>query len=469
MSMLTPLRRTALTGAILASLSVSGMVRADDVPGTAPANSARPSVVTALNDQFFAATGFFTLSVDGSGSNSATQNVRVQKPNASATVNKAFLLAASTGFGNFTIPNGALTLNGTGVTWNSTVPSSISSRNHRADVTSIVKPIVDAAAAGTVNLTIGEAGNTGAIDGEALAVVFDDPTVTSARTIIMLFGAQLTTGDTFSITLAQPIDPAAPGALADMGLGISFSYQTNGTQQFSQINVNGQRLTTSAGGEDDGNLTSNGSLITVGGIGDTNANPANPNATPTNPRSDDELYSLLPLITAQTTAISVQTLNPSNDDNIFFAYFNLSGAAIVGGGIVLGPASATLNVGSQHTVTATVVDQAGAPRPGITVTFNVISGPNNGTTGQSVTNANGQASFSYTGNVAGIDQIRASYTEAQTTTQSNIATANWGGVSSTPTPTPIPVPIPTAGGPGLVLMMVALAAVALVILARRSI
>jgi hypothetical protein len=108
-----------------------------------------------------------------------------------------------------------------------------------------------------------------------------------------------------------------------MGLGTSFSYQNAGTQQYSIINVNGQRLSTSSGGEDDG-ISSNGGLITVGGYRDSRNNPPDPNATPTNPRSDDERYNLLPYIKNNSTVIRIDTSNPSNDDNIFFAWFDLS-------------------------------------------------------------------------------------------------------------------------------------------------
>jgi uncharacterized repeat protein (TIGR01451 family) len=400
-------------------------------PPGVPTASRAPVVPNALSDQFFSGTGLLFLSVDGSGSDVGTAPIRVQKPSATATVQKAFLLATTVPNG-FVIPDGSITLNGTPIpAWSASIANSIGGNNYRADVTSIVKPVVDAAAVGITTFTVGEPspGNT---DGEILAVVFDDPAQLASKTVILLFGAQAVGGDTFSITLAQPIDPAAPGALADMGLGISFSFQNNGAQQFSQIDVNSQRLTTSAGGEDDGG-DSGGALITVGGIGDTNANPADPNATPTNPRSDDELYSLLPFITSTTTSISVFTQNASRDDNIFFSYFNLSGAAIVGGGIVLGPATATNPTGTPHTVTATVVDVAGAPRLGVTVTFNVISGPNIGVTGQAVTNASGQASFTYTGNGgAGIDQINASFLQGSTTFTSNTVTKTWTASTAPP-------------------------------------
>jgi hypothetical protein len=154
-----------------------------------------------------------------------------------------------------------------------------------------------------------------------LAVVFRVPSDEEKRTIVLMFGGQQLAGDRFELTLAEPLDPKVRGSFANMGLGISFSAQPTG--QFSIVNVNGQRLSTSAGGQDDGSLA-NGALITGGGIGDSKANPVDPLAQPTDTRTDDEMYSLLKFLDAKTSKILVDTSNPSNDDNIFFAWFELS-------------------------------------------------------------------------------------------------------------------------------------------------
>ena len=392
------------------------------------------STAEAAISQFYTASGQVSVSADGAGSLSATYNIRAEKPSAGATVRNAFLMAATTGLSGATLTNTDIQLAGTNVTFTSTVPSTVSSNNYLGEVTSIVKPTLDAAAAGITTLTVSEGSKSASVDGTALVVVWNDPAQIQTRTVILLFGVQQVAGDTFSITLASPIDPAATGALLDMGLGISFSFQ--GTVigrpaagvplQFSIVDVNGARLTSSAGGEDDGGSV-NGELITVGGIGDSNANPPDPNAPPTNDRSDDELYSLLPFTTRTSTTIQVFTQNPSNDDNIFFAYFEISGAAIVGEGIVLAPATATNPAGTTHTVSATVVSAAGGPIPGKTVTFNVLSGPNAGVTGTAVTDASGVARFTYASNgLAGTDRIQASFFNSHEQTQtSNIVTKTW--------------------------------------------
>jgi hypothetical protein len=278
--------------------------------------------------------------------------------------------------------------------------------NVESDVTSIVKPIVDAAPAGDVNLTVAEPNNSVLIDGEILAVVLNDPSVTTSGSIALLYGAQAPAGDTFHVALAQPVDTTDPHFGMNLSLGISFGAQPSG--QFSTVDVNGQRLTSSAGGQDDGQLE-NGALITAGGVDDLNDNPPDPNATDAScqgalgpaPRCDDELYSLVPFLHNGDTSLTFTTTNPSSDDNIFFAALDVrSSAAVVGEGIVLSPTSATNPVGQPHTLTGRVQDDNGNPIPNVTVTFHVTSGPNAGLTGTAVTDADGKATFTYTSSTA---------------------------------------------------------------------
>ena len=62
----------------------------------------------------------------------------------------------------------------------------------------------------------------------------------------------------------------------------------------------------------------------------------------------------------------------------------------------LGPATALLAPFGQHEVTAKATSAGGAPVPGATVQFEVLTGPNAGKTGQATTGANGEATFTYT-------------------------------------------------------------------------
>jgi len=148
------------------------------------------------------------------------------------------MAAASTGLSGRVLAGGDVTIDGAGVVWNiiSTTPSSIASHNSFADVTALVKPKIDSAPAGLVDFVITEVSTFG-IDGEILAVIFDDPNQTTSNTIILLFGAQDVTGDVFAIGLAEPINTSDPNLVLDLSLGISFGFQPTG--QVSLVDING--------------------------------------------------------------------------------------------------------------------------------------------------------------------------------------------------------------------------------------
>ncbi|HTY86839.1 MAG TPA: hypothetical protein VMB80_05185 [Candidatus Acidoferrum sp.] len=81
--------------------------------------------------------------------------------------------------------------------------------------------------------------------------------------------------------------------------------------------------------------------------------------------------------------------------------------------IELGPPAATNNIGTPHTVCATLATNV-APRTNVLVTFTIVSGPNSVTNYSTVTDANGVACFTYVGNGGlGVDYITASYMDNQ--------------------------------------------------------
>ena len=202
----------------------------------------------------------------------------------------------------------------------------------RADVTDFVRGVVGGGSNSAFNFNLSNITNND-VDGYALVVVYSNPTKT-VSTISLLDGFSAQGGDAFTASFTKPINTTVPGFTAEMSLGIGFSFEQNGGDQRSYVSVNGRLLTSSAGGEDDG-VSRNGGLITIGGIGDSNANPVDPTVAPTNPRTDDELYNLAagngldssPFITNGDTQVVVQTNNPTFDDNIFFAGFKITGVA----------------------------------------------------------------------------------------------------------------------------------------------
>lgn len=410
-------------------------------PGTGPGGTLKPNESLSI-DVVSTESGKISLSIDGIGTNDASGIVQVEKP-AGATVRKAFFAAASSG--GHDILNGDVQINGTPINWIYDIWNNAGGSNNFfnsvfADVTSLLKPIIDAALAGRINFTITET-NSSYIDGEILAVIFDDPNQSTQNSAIILFGGQNTNGDVFHIGLADTIDVSDPNSKIDLSLGISYGYQ--GTDQYSQIDVNGQRLTTSAGGQDDAapNYQSgvNGALLTVGGLDDSLDNPPDPYALPNgDPHMDDELYNLKPFMKTGDLHITVNTINPSDDDNIFFAALFATVKAIIGEGILLSPATATNFVGQQHILTATVQNDSGVPLPDRIVTFTVFTGPHSGQTGQDNTDNNGKATFTYTGTSPGTDSIKACFIDSKGITSCDRVEKIWVSIPEDTTTAYVP-------------------------------
>jgi len=119
--------------------------------------------------------------------------------------------------------------------------------------------------------------------------------------------------------------------------------------------------------------------------------------------------------------------NTVNDKTGADARVIVGGVGVVlPGSITLEPPTAVRLVGTSHTVTATVRNDQGQLQAGTTVTFTVISGPNQGDTGTGVTGANGQTTFTWPGNSGpGTDTVRASFVDAGGTTRTATATLDW--------------------------------------------
>ncbi|MBD3232265.1 MAG: T9SS type A sorting domain-containing protein [candidate division Zixibacteria bacterium] len=403
---------------LLAPSSVLAIDGAKPVPGVAPGNYDPTGVIGSI-EPFASEIGMISWSIDGLGTTASSGIIKVDKPE-DATVRSAYFFSATTGFTDYQLQDGDVQLEGNNIVWDDELMSSIESYNYMADVTDIVAPIVDAAPAGIVELTINE-NNSANIDGEVLAVIFDDPNVTETATIALLFGAQAIEGDEFNIGLAEPVTEETN---VYMSLGISYGYQP--TEQVSHIDVNGERLTSSAGGQDDGE-DNNGALITVGGIDDSMDNPPDPYGEPDTPRYDDELYTLNPYLEIGETSINVYTINPSDDDNIFFGAFHISGAAVVGEGAVLTPEYAEKNVGEMHMITATLQDDDGNPIADREINFHIVDGPHSPMDYTDATNEEGKAFFEYEGMMEGSDIIMADFINSQGEYQEaeNEAVVDW--------------------------------------------
>lgn len=114
-------------------------------------------------------------------------------------------------------------------------------------------------------------------------------------------------------------------------------------------------------------------------------------------------------------------------------YILISGGGVtISSHIALAPATGLDWVGGRHTVTATVTIN-GTPAVGQDVTFDIDAGPNVGQTGSGVTDAAGQASFTYTDSGgAGTDSISATFVDPLGAQEKATATETW--ISANPTP-----------------------------------
>lgn len=275
-------------------------------------------------------------SIDGVGSNNTPVGLLNAIVPTGSTIEKAFLYS-TTWINSSFLP--IVNFDGTVYTGSSWTDLGLAStccslKAFRADVTSQVAAKVLGGSASPFSFTVNEDPSLNSlIDGEVLAIIYSNPAETY-RTIAFLDGNTAASGDTTTVNFANPLTSAQlanPGFDARLSLGIGFSYQQNGSDQYSTVDVNGQRLTSSAGGSDDG-TPENGGLVTVGGIGDNPDNPTNPNAVPSSnfsvaPRIDDELYTLNSFLHAGDTTIKIDTTNPSFDDNIFFLGLNITAEA----------------------------------------------------------------------------------------------------------------------------------------------
>jgi hypothetical protein len=271
-------------------------------------------------------TGNVGLSSDGWGSTTQAGVISANVP-AGATVVAAYLYTS-------TFNNGALTGVGGTIAGSAIGPFTSLGTNAtaccqltaaRANVTGILKPLIDGGPGGTYNFNVTETSSSQ--DGYALVVIYSLP-ANPISTIGILDGWASAAGDNTNVAFGAPIDPTAPGFFAEMRLGIGFSFDgvnCTASSQTSVVRVNGTIITNNAGCNDDSvdGTPANGNLITVGGDND----PFSPNLPTT--AQDHERYNLASYLNVGDTGFTVTNANASRDDNIFLAMFHVLGEANV--------------------------------------------------------------------------------------------------------------------------------------------
>lgn len=254
------------------------------------------------------------LSIDGFGSSSNSGFVQANIP-AGSTIQRAYLYASSV----WDNPVHGVNFHGNALSLGSASvlgPNLNPATTVRWDVTNI---IASSFTGGLQNFSISENGDN---DGAVLVVAYSNSS-TQGFTSAILDGELSTTGDT---TRFDFINPYSGGNFL-VSLASSFSRQPSGQATEIDVSTNSttnRRLTSSAGGQDDGEGV-NGGLMTVGGIGDSAANPDPFGDAFDGPRIDDEYYNLAwgnlantaPFISMGDNFVSLTTVNPSNDDNVF--------------------------------------------------------------------------------------------------------------------------------------------------------
>lgn len=334
----------SVIGCALLLLTPQLPVHATSVSPTLPVTT---NWTTSGLNEVLRVSGRLVISSDGLGTDASGGTISVEKPSSGAKVVGAYLVVANN-WGQ-TQANTGVTIAGSTVSFTHKA-SAGSSTNYLADVTSILKAQIDAAPAGVIDLPVSEGAQHALIDGTALTVIFDDPN-TAWGSLIFLFGTANPAGD--SLTVSFPALGANELTGHTMSLGISFSCQPTSLGQSSWISVTTSSnstpefITKSAGGSDENGCV-DGKLITVGGIGDSAMNP-NPGASTTfvsAERTDDELYGISDYLAVGDTSITLDTVNPSSDDNIFQALFYFSRVQVANATVVDDP---------------TVTQQVGAP------------------------------------------------------------------------------------------------------------
>jgi hypothetical protein len=255
------------------------------------------------------------LSIDGFGSTTNSGVIQANIPTGS-TIQRAYLYATSVWDMS---PVYGVTFNGSTLSLGSATilgPNQNPATTARWDVTSI---IASSFTGGLQDFSIVENGDN---DGAVLVVAYSNSS-TQGFTSVILDGELSTGGDT------SQFDFASPYTGGDFLVSLASSYSRQPSGQATEIDVttnstNNRRLTSSAGGQDDGE-GADGGLITVGGIGDSPTNPGPFDDPLDGPRIDDEYYNLAlgnienaaPFISPGDTFLRLTTQNRTNDDNVF--------------------------------------------------------------------------------------------------------------------------------------------------------
>src|SRR5216683_7323066 len=130
------------------------------------------------------------------------------------------------------------------------------------------------------------------------------------------------------------------------------------------------------------------------------------------------------------------------DDTHHHSLVQICARGGVADNITLTPATQHAPAGTPQTVTATVRDVLGVGQSGVSVKFEVTSGPDRGFTFTGLTNTVGQAVFTFSSSIPGTDAVQASFVDAS----GNKQVGNPAQVIFTPPPPAAPTGLAATAG-----------------------
>lgn len=333
--------------------------------------------------EMFSVSGKLSTSLDGYSGSSG--QIQVEKSAADSKVLGAYLtLAAFPGSSAVSNAPSDVLLNGLPVTFSHSaiastpaVPSgSWNWGNHLADVTSIIKPTIDAAPIGVGNISIDLGANPSRVSGVSLFVLFEE-TSGDIGSVIFLFGTTDPDGATVTSGFSALTSEQLSGHTLSLGISHSFQGGTNpetASYQFTQStsvslstsSAGPSILSEIAGGGNNalaGSTNDGGGLFTVGGVGD---NLDLPGGSTWGIDTDDELYDISNFVAVGDTSLSINTRNASGDDNVFQAVISLAGVEVEG--------SVPVTTEAPTLSSPPVINGTAAPGQTLTVTDGTWSG-----------------------------------------------------------------------------------------------
>ena len=259
---------------------------------------------------------------------------------------------------------------------------------------------------GTYNITGHGTSSTVNSNGASLIVFFNDGDSSNNRDAVIFDGNDSNIPNSFD----------APGWNVTLA-GINY---TAGTAAMQLHVSDGQTFS------DDALVLNSTTLVPTGAIFQGDSVPGVNNGPSGNGRLwDIKSFDVTSFLSPGPNTLTLTTGVVSDCLSLVVAIVDLpAGAAPADEQITLDPTDAENCTTTDHTVTATILDNLD-PVVGTSVTFKVVTGPNAGATGTSLTDSSGMTTFTYLGLSPGGDTIEACFVDVDSVKKCTTATKTW--------------------------------------------